>query len=110
MSEEEKDRMMGLLEENLKLVKLQGWQNVKGILLDTLKNALSKLVYYCSDSCNSREVADKVSSGHVIVTQYWKKSGLLNRYVCVVGQYINEFFLKDFGIEISQPFEQQNLK
>jgi len=112
MPKEKKDQIVKLLEEILKWIKFQGWRNVKGILLDTLKDDLSKLVYHYSDGRSSREVADKVPIDHVTVTKYWKKwrkIGIVEpMHVRRGTRYKRIFSLEEFGIEIPKLSKQHD--
>jgi len=62
MAEDKTDRIIDLLEEILKWIRFQGWKSVKEVLLDTLKDDLSKLVYHYSDGISSREIVKKYLS------------------------------------------------
>lgn len=107
-------KVIELLEEILKWVKFQGWQNVKGILLDVLKDDVSKLVYHYSDGRSSREVAEKVRIHHTTVTNYWKrwaKIGIVEPVKVQRGtRYKRIFSLEEFGIEIPQIEESLKMK
>ena len=106
MSEDRTDRIIELLEEILKWVKFQGWQNVKGILSEVLGDDMSKLIYHYSDGKSSREIAEKVSVSHQTVTNYWKKwakIGIVEPLKVHRGiRYKRVFSLEDFGIEVPE--------
>jgi len=107
MSEDKTDKVIKLLEEILKWIRFQGWRNVKDILLDTLKDDLSKLVYHYSDGSSSREIAKRVSVSHATVTNYWKKwakIGIVEPIKVRGGgiRYKRMFSLEEFGIEIPE--------
>jgi len=42
--------------------RMEEWKSVKEVLLDTLKDDLSKLVYHYSDGISSREIVKKYLS------------------------------------------------
>ena len=100
------NRIVELLEEILKWTKLQGWQNVKDILLDTLNDERSKLVYHFSDGKSSREVAQLAGLSHPTVLDYWKKWAILGivEPIRVRGgiRYKRTFLLSDFGIDVPE--------
>jgi len=113
ISKNEYDRIVKLLEEILKWIKFQGWRNVKGVLLDTLKDDLSKLVYHYSDGRSSRKVADKVNIDYRKVVNYWKKwakIGIVEPMQVQRGRrYKKIFSLEEFGIEIPKPSKPHDL-
>ena len=107
MSNEKLDQILRYLEEILKWVKFQGWQNVKNILLNILTDDISKLIYHYSNGASSREIAKKLPVSHKTVTKYWKKWSKVGivRPIKVKGggtRYIKIFELEDFGIEIPE--------
>lgn len=106
MTEGASDRIIEVLEEILKWVKFQGWQNVKGILSEVLEDDVSKLVYHYSDGRSSREVAEKVRVSHSTVTNYWKrwaKIGIVEPIRVRRGiRYKKVFSLEEFGIEVPE--------
>ena len=111
MSEEKYDRIIKLLEEILKWVKFQGWKNVKEVLLETLKDDTSKLIYHYSDGRSSREIAKKVSVSHTTVVYYWKKWAKIPIVEPIIVQgkirYKKMFPLEDFGIELPKNVEER---
>lgn len=99
------NKVIELLEEILKWVKFLGWRNVKDVLLDTLKDDLSKLIYHYSDGSSSRKIAEKLPVSHSTVTIYWKKwakIGIVEPLKVKGGgtRYRKIFDLEDFGIEL----------
>ena len=106
MSENKSYRIIELLEEILKWIKFQNWKKVKEILLETLNDDISKLVYHYSDGRSSREIAEKVSISHVTVIRYWKKWARIPIVEPIVVQgkirYKKMFPLEDFGIELPE--------
>ena len=101
------DRLIVLLEEILKWTRFQGWRNVKYVLLDALKDDVSKLVYHYSNGSSSRDIAEKVSISHVTVTRYWdrwSKIGIVEPIKVRGGgtRYKKMFSLEEFGIEIPE--------
>ena len=95
-----------LLEEILKWVKFLGWKSAKEVLLDTLKDDISKLIYHYSDGPTSREIAKKLPISHMTVTVYWKKwakIGIVEPLKVKGGtRYKKIFDLEEFGIEIPE--------
>jgi len=105
MSENKSDRIIMLLEEILKWTRFQGWRGVKDVLLDTLNDDISKLIYHYSDGKGSREVATLAGlKSHKTVLNYWKKWAILGIVEPLKVQrgirYKRSFSLSDFGIEI----------
>ncbi len=104
MAEEKADRIIELLEEILKWVRLEGAQRAKDTLPGLLKTDAEKLVYENSDGRTSREIAQVVRTSHVTVTNYWKKwarYGIVREASARGGtRYIKVFSLPDFGIEV----------
>ena len=103
------DKIIELLEEILKWTKFQGWRNVKNILLETLKDDISKLIYHYSDGSSSREIAEKALVSHATVLRYWKKWARIPIVEPVIIQgkvrYRRMFPLEDFGIELPKKEE-----
>jgi len=102
-----------LLEEILKWVKFLGWKSAKEVLLDTLKDDISKLVYHYSDGSTSRDIAKKLPISHMTVTVYWKKwakIGIVEPFKVKGGgkRYKKIFDLEEFGIEIPEIKESTN--
>jgi len=94
-----------LLKEILKWVKFLGWKSAKEVLLDTLKDDITKLVYHYSDGSTSREIAKKLSISHMNVIRNWKKwakIGIVEPFKVKGGgtRYKKIFDLEEFGIEI----------
>ena len=104
MAEEKTDRIIELLEEILKWVRLEGAQRAKDTLAGLLKTDTEKLVYENSDGHTSREIAQVVGTSHVTVTNYWKKwarYGIVKEASARGGtRYVRVFSLSDFGTEV----------
>ena len=113
MPEDKTDQVIKLLEEILKWTRLQGWQNTKAILLETLKDDIFKLVYQYSDGRSSREIAKRVPISYKTVINYWNewaKIGIVEPIKVRGGgaRYQRLFSLEEFGIEISEVKTQDN--
>jgi len=104
MTEEKTDRIIDLLEEILKWVRLEGAQRAKDTLTGLLKTDAEKLVYENSDGRTSREIAGVVGTSHVTVINYWKKwlkFGIVKEKSSRGGtRFVKVFSLSDFGIEV----------
>jgi len=112
MSEEETSTVIGLLEEILKWVRLEGSQRAKSTLIDLLKTDIEKLIYENSDGRTSREIAHAVGTSHVTVTNYWKKwasYGVVKERSSRGGtRFVKVFSLTDFGLEVPRvPAEER---
>lgn len=107
MTEEKTGRIIELLEEILKWVRLEGVQRAKDTLIGLLKTDTEKLVYENSDGRTSREIADVVGTSHATITNYWKKwarYGVVKEMSTRGGgsRFKRVFSLSDFGIEVPQ--------
>jgi hypothetical protein len=104
MGEETTSRIIELLEEILKWVRLEGAQRAKDTLTGLLKTDTEKLVYENSDGRTSREIAGLVGTSHVTVINYWKKwlkFGIVKEMISRGGtRFVKVFSLADFGIEV----------
>lgn len=104
MPEEKTDKMIELLEEILKWVRLEGTQRAKDTLAGLLKTDAEKRVYENSDGRTSREIAQVVGTSHVTVINYWKKwarYGIVREKGSRGGtRFVKVFSLADFGIEV----------
>ena len=101
------DKIIAVLEEILMWTRFQGWRNVKDVLLDTLNDDRSKLIYHYSDGKGSREVAQLAGlKSHSTVLYYWKKWASLEIVKPVRAgrgiRFKRSFLLSDFGIEIPE--------
>jgi hypothetical protein len=104
MAEEKTDKIIELLEEILKWVRLEGAQRAKDTLTGLLKTNAEKLVYENSDGSTSREIAQVVGTSHATVVNYWKKwarYGIVKEKGSRGGtRFLKVFSLADFGIEV----------
>ena len=104
MSEETTSRIIELLEEILKWVRLEGAQRAKDTLAGLLKTDTEKLVYENSDGRTSREIAGLVGTSHATIINYWKKwlkFGIVKEMSSRGGtRFVKVFSLADFGIEV----------
>jgi len=114
MAEEKTERIIGLLEEILKWVRLEGAQRAKDTLAGLLKTDTEKLVYENSDGHTSREIARVVGTSHATVTNYWKKwarYGIVKEASARGGtRYVKVFSLSDFGIEVPSVSFKEKIK
>lgn len=60
-------------QKTVELLKGILWKSAREVLLDTLKDDISKLVYHYSDVTTSKGTAKKLPISHMVVTNYWKK-------------------------------------
>lgn len=106
MTDEKFDRMIQLLEEILKWVRLEGVQRVKTTLSEVLKTDVEKLVYENSNGQTSREIAETAGVSHATVINYWSrwaKYGIVEEVRSRGGaRYKRIFSLSDFGSTSSQ--------
>lgn len=104
MAEEKTDKIIELLEEILKWVRLEGAQRAKDTLSGLLKTDAEKLVYENSDGRTSREIAQVVGTSHATVINYWRKwarYGIVKEKGSRGGtRFVKVFSLADFGIEV----------
>jgi len=111
MPEEKKDkqdRMIELLEEMLKWMKVTSTPQVKKSLLDILPSDREKIAYHFSDGGRgSQEVAKFADVNYTTVTIWWKKwarAGIAEMVSVKGGQRAkHSFSLEDFGIEVPEP-------
>lgn len=108
MDEDKSEKIMNLLEDILKWTEIQGWRDVKKILLEILDDDVSKLVYHYSDGRSSREVAKKTPVSYSTVVKYWEEwSKIRPEIVEPISvqrgtRYKKIFLLENFGIGISE--------
>lgn len=114
MPEEEKkdkqDRMIELLEDMLKWIKVTSIPQVKKLLLDTLPSDKEKIAYHFSDGERNRQEVAKfagVSTG--TISNWWKiwvRVGIAESIGVKGGERAKRIFsLEDFGIETPPPKE-----
>jgi DNA-binding CsgD family transcriptional regulator len=114
LSNEKLDKMIQLLEEILKWVRLEGAQRAKDTLSGLLKTDTEKLVYESSDGRTSREIAQIVGTSHATVSNYWRKwarYGIVKETGTRGGgtRFQKVFSLSDFGIEVSQTISREKI-
>ena len=104
--EDKMDKMINLLKEILTWLKIAEYNNVKKLLLNTLKEDMDKIIYHLSDGKSSRKIAKKIPVSHATVVNYWKKwieIGIVEPVSTRGGiSYKKVFSLEDFGIEIPE--------
>ena len=104
MTEEKTDKIIELLEEILKWVRLEGAQRAKDTLTGLLKTDTEKLVYENSDGRASRDIAQVVGTSHGTVVNYWRKwvrFGIVKEKSSRGGtRFVKVFSLADFGMEV----------
>lgn len=113
MPEEKKDkqdRMIELLEEMLKWMKVTSIPQVRKLLLDILRSDREKIAYHFSDGGRgSQEVAKFAGVSHVTVTNWWKlwsRSGIAEMMSVMGGNRAKRTFsLEDFGVEVPESKE-----
>jgi len=99
------DRMVEVLTEILKWIKVTSIPNVRKLLEDTLDTDKAKLAFHYSDGRSSREVSKVSGYTHSTVTSSWKKwfrIGIVEPVGVQRGdRYKKLFALEDFGIKVS---------
>ncbi len=103
-TDEKLDRIVSLLEELLRLERIDGMRKVETLIKELIKRDVEKLVYENSDGRTSREIAEASSVSHGTVVNYWNKwakYGLVQELKSRGGtRYRKIFSLSDFGIEV----------
>ncbi|MEM2154619.1 MAG: hypothetical protein QXY76_06875 [Nitrososphaeria archaeon] len=99
------DKIIEILEEMLKWVKIIGLQQVKNLLSELLSTDEKKIVYYYSDGRTSREISKLTGISHATITNWWKiwvKAGIAESVKVKGGgeRAKRIFLLQDFGIDI----------
>lgn len=101
------DKMIALLAEILKWIKVTSIPQVKKLLLDMLPSDDEKIAYHYSDGRGSRAVAKFVSVNYSTVAKWWKtwvRGGIAKTMSVRRGERAKRIFsLEDFGIEIPSP-------
>jgi len=98
------------LDELIFWTKFSALPTFRGLLMDTLREDVDKLVYELSDGERStRDIAQIISRGgrritHVTVANMWKKWSILNLVISAQrkGRYKRAVSLESLGIEIPQ--------
>jgi hypothetical protein len=110
----EKDRIIELLEEMLKWIKVTSIPQVKKLLLDILSSDKEKIAYHYSDGRDCRAVAKLAGVHHGTVATWWKRwtrAGIAEPMGAKRGERARRIFsLEDFGIEVPSPKEVEPLK
>ena len=103
-STDRKDKVVEVLEEILKWIKVTSIPQVKQLLLDTLPSDKEKVAYYYSDGQDSRAVSTASGVPFTTVTRWWKRwirSGIAEPVGAKRGDRAKRIFsLEDFGIEV----------
>jgi len=109
------DRMIELLEELVKWIKVANIPSVKQLLLDTLQKPEQKIAYHASDGKTTKEVAKVANVSNFTISKWWEnwtKVGIAEA-VSVRGggkRAIRSFSLDDFGIEVPVTKETEEEK
>ena len=107
------EKVVELLIEILKWIKITSFPQVKRLLLEILPSDEEKVAFHYSDGRSSQQVADLAGVSYVTVTKWWKIW-----YKACIAEAINVrggdrakriFSLEDFGIEVPQP-QKNNIK
>lgn len=117
MPEEKKDtqdRMIELLEEMLKWMKVTSIPEVKKLLLDILPSDKEKIAYHYSDGRDSRAIAKLAGAHFATVATWWKRwtrAGIAESIGAKRGERARRVFaLEDFGIDVPTPKEVEPLE
>jgi hypothetical protein len=98
------DKIIELLEELVKWVKVTSITKVKEVLIGVLKSPEEIVAYQSSDGRASGEVSKEANVSYVTVTLWWKnwiKAGIAEPISARGGQRAKRVFsLDDFGIEV----------
>lgn len=101
------ERIIELLEELVKWIKVTSIPEVRTLLEETLADSKEKIAYQASDGRKSKEVAKLANVSYVTVTKWWKKwtkAGIAVPISAKGGERARRVFsLEDFGIEIPSP-------
>jgi hypothetical protein len=119
MPEKEKkdkqDRMIEILEETLKWIRVTSIPNVKKLLLDILPNDKERMAYHFSDGKhNGQEVATFAGVATGTISNWWKlwvRSGIAESVSVKGGERARRLFsLEDFGIGVPPALETKQEK
>jgi hypothetical protein len=99
------DRMIELLEELVKWIKVTSIPRVKELLLKILESPEERVAYQSSDGeRTARSVGDIANVGHYKIADWWKtwiKAGIAEPVSVQRGERAKRIFsLDDFGIEV----------
>ena len=114
MSEDINQRILKVLEEILKWIKVTSIPNVKKLLLEMLPSDEEKIVYHYSDGRGSQKVARLAGVCFVTVTKWWKawsRAGIAELLSVKGGERAKRIFsLEDFGIGVPPPRKSTSQK
>lgn len=103
-STDRKDKVVEVLEEILKWIKVTSIPQVKQLLLDTLPTDKEKIAYFYSDGQDSRAVSRASGVPFRTVVRWWKKwiqTGIAEPIGAKRGDRAKRVFsLEDFGIDV----------
>jgi len=107
---DKQDRMIELLEEMLRWMKVTNIPQVKKLLLDILPSDKERIAYHYSDGRDSREVGTVAGVHFSTVARWWRtwvKVGIAESLSTKGGgeRAKRIFSLEDFGIEV--PFHKK---
>lgn len=113
-SEEKKYRIIEILTEILKWIKVTSIPQVRKLLLDILRSNEEKIAYHFSDGRSSQEVAKFAGVGYVTITRWWKswvRAGIAESVSVKGGERARRMFsLEDFNIEVPSLKEPKSTK
>ena len=102
MSDDKLNKIIKLLQENVKWVKFNGIDKVRTIVDLELDSDIKKIIYHLSDGGSSPQIAKKVKIDSSTVRDYWKKwskKGLMEIHPEYKKRYRKIFTLEEIGIE-----------
>lgn len=98
------DRMIELLEEMVKWMRVTSIPRVKSLLSEILRSPEERIAYQSSDGKPSKEVAKLAGVSFGTITKWWRiwvKAGIAEAVSARGGKRARRIFsLEDFGIEI----------
>jgi hypothetical protein len=105
--ENKQDKIIEILTEMLKWIKVTSIPHVKKLLMELLPTDQEKIAYHYSDGRTSREVSQLAGVSHMTITRWWKnwiRAGIAEAInVKGSGERAKRIFsLEDFGIEVPQ--------
>lgn len=104
---DKQDKVVEVLEEILKWIKVTSIPQVKQLLLETLPSNKEKVAYYYSDGQDSRAVSRASGVPFTTVARWWKKwirTGIAEPVGAKRGDRAKRLFsLEDFGIDVPIP-------
>ncbi len=103
-SEDKQDKIIKILTEILKWIKVTSIPQVKKLLLELLPSDEEKIAYQYSDGRTSQEVSQLSGVSYVTITKWWKiwiRAGIAEPTSVKGGERARRIFsLQDFGIEV----------